>query len=401
MKIAFITDWFAEEMGYAENALPKAMAALGHQVHVVTSTLLPYGNSKTYTQIYGKFLGPAERNRGTKQIDGYTVHRLPWKNSRICGGIKIKGLLGKLREISPHIVQTFDISTASTLQAILGKCRVSYELFVGCHIHASVFPRDIRGLGHKVRAARAKVMAPIINSCIKTCYAISEDCASIAMVFFRIDRKKIKTVPLGVDVRLFKPPEDAASQHTRSKVRQLLRFNEEDIICIYTGRLSEDKGPLILARAIEHLFSKGNKFRGLFVGDGPQNYVQLIKDNNGCVVKSFVPYSELPGIYTAADIGVWPKQESTSQLDAAASGLPIILSDKIMVKERVDGNGLCYKEGDSFALASTIEALGNSDLRRKMGRVGAERIRRELSWDVLAQKRILDYEEVLKSQKRD
>lgn len=36
MQIAIVSDWFSEKMGYAENFLPKAMASLGHEVHLVT-----------------------------------------------------------------------------------------------------------------------------------------------------------------------------------------------------------------------------------------------------------------------------------------------------------------------------------------------------------------------------
>ena len=48
MKIVIVADWFSENMGYAENCLPKALAELGHDIHVVTSTAQVYFNTKFY-----------------------------------------------------------------------------------------------------------------------------------------------------------------------------------------------------------------------------------------------------------------------------------------------------------------------------------------------------------------
>jgi hypothetical protein len=38
MRIAFITPWYSERMGYLENSLSKAVAGLGHEVHVFSSS---------------------------------------------------------------------------------------------------------------------------------------------------------------------------------------------------------------------------------------------------------------------------------------------------------------------------------------------------------------------------
>ena len=97
----------------------------------------------------------------------------------------------------------------------------------------------------------------------------------------------------------------------------------------------------------------------------------------------------------AADIGVWPRQESTSQLDAMACGLPLVLSNKVQVPERVDGNGLVYEEGSPRDLAKQLQALFDSDQRRSMGQIGSRRIVEGLSWNDIAEGRVRDYEEAL------
>jgi glycosyltransferase involved in cell wall biosynthesis len=163
-------------------------------------------------------------------------------------------------------------------------------------------------------------------------------------------------------------------------------------VCIYTGRFSKDKNPLCLAKAITQLTTEGWPFRGLFVGNGPAADVEAIRACRGCVIQPFVPTCELPPYYWAADIGVWPKQESTSQLDAAACGLPLILSNKIKVVERVEGNGLLYEQDNPADLARQIRQLTDPDTRRRMGGLGVRKVQKQFNWLNIARQRLQDYE---------
>jgi glycosyltransferase involved in cell wall biosynthesis len=108
-------------------------------------------------------------------------------------------------------------------------------------------------------------------------------------------------------------------------------------------------------------------------------------------VRPFVPYRELPGYYWAGDIGVWPRQESTSQIDAAACGLPLVLSDRVQVRERVDGIGLTYREDDAADLARALLELSDPERRRALGAEAAKRMHDLYAWSKLAEARVADY----------
>lgn len=124
-------------------------------------------------------------------------------------------------------------------------------------------------------------------------------------------------------------------------------YNDDEIVCLYTGRFTESKGPLILAQAVNYLQEMGHsKFKGLFVGQGDKEYQNMIKNTKGCTIHPFVEVNELPKFYKSLDIGVWPLQESTSQLDAAACGMPIIINEKVEDNLRTEGNGLRYRDRD-------------------------------------------------------
>lgn len=395
LRIVFVVDWFAERMGYAENMLPKALVALGHEVHVITSNVKPYFDSPNYKKIYENFLGPAIVDCEVRQIDGYTLYRLPLVKAK--HPLSIKGLMKKVLDIRPDIIQVFDICSINNLKLILAKTMGGFKLFTASHLHTSVFPlaqsKRIRGVRNNIKYILTFLQGRLISFFIERCYPISPDAAEIVIRFFGVPQNKVKLSPLGVDTDLFQPL-NPDSKLQRENTRQRFHFSSSDVVCIYTGRFSEDKDPLCLANAIELLINKGYPVRGLFIGNGPQT--DVIKQRNGCVVHPFVAVGELADLFRAADIGVWPKQESTSQLDAMACGLPIILSNKITVYERVEGNGLLFEENNVQDLADKIITLLNPDKRAELGNKGVEKIRNSYTWLIIAQKRVDDYKAALK-----
>jgi glycosyltransferase involved in cell wall biosynthesis len=137
----------------------------------------------------------------------------------------------------------------------------------------------------------------------------------------------------------------------------------------------------------------GAPYGGLFIGHGVQ--AEAIKAQPGCVVHPFVPVEELPLYYRASDIGVWPTQESTSMLDAAACGLPIVVNDTLVAVERIDGNGITYRLNDVDDMIRALLSLRDPASREKLGAVGAKRMVNEFSWTLLARRRLKDFEAAL------
>ena len=230
------------------------------------------------------------------------------------------------------------------------------------------------------------------------CYAATDDCAEVATRFYGMPKRKVSVVPLGVDTDNFYPcrtPEDWAR---RARIRAELGFAEEDIVCIYTGQFTDAKNPRVLARAIRILRAAGMPVRGLFIGNGPQNGDLAACD--GCVVLPFRPHGELPAYYRAAEIGVWPTQESMSMLDATACGLPIVVNDTLLARERIEGNGITYRLNDPADLAEKIRLLGDSKYRHQLGDAGARRMPQLFSWNSVARRRLADYEASLAARTR-
>jgi glycosyltransferase involved in cell wall biosynthesis len=397
MRIVFSTDYYSEGMGYSENILPRTLAARGCEVFVVSSTMQVYGDHDFYKEAYGRFLGPAVVEPCEKMIDGVTLIRLPifvwWKRFRIATR-RTRRILG----LKPDIVYAWDPRAFHTVMLSLASWFFPFKLFTAVHTVASVFPAYFSfGTWSLRRRIYLRLTETLLGwiSCrrVAVCYATTPDAADIAIRFMGAPKENVRHLPLGFDNRLFHPLRDAKDRQDREAVRSELGFEPHEIVCVYTGRLTEAKNPYCLAAAIEILRGKGLPFRGLFFGEGEQH--AKIAAVNGCRLEPFVPHERLARIYCAVDIGVWPRQESISMTDAAACGVPIVVSDRVKAVERFEGNGLTYEENDPAALANVLGRLQDFDLRSRLGRRGAEKMQGAFTVDRMADILLADFEAAL------
>ena len=269
---------------------------------------------------------------------------------------------------------------------------LKYKLFTECHQHSSVVrphlidknPFYPKNLFYFISRT---IPGKIINKFTSKCFPIAPDCAMVAYQFYGVSKEKIHLIPIGTDTDIFYPVDDANTSKENIYLRKSLGFQASDILCVYSGRFSNSKNPLLLARSIVNLQKKGLPFNALFIGDGIQK--KAIESCQGCKVISFVKYDQLPRYFRAADIGVWPTQESVSMLDALACGIPVIASSKIGDPYRIEGNGKLYNEGDIEHLTHILEELYNKNIRIELGKVGRQKMLSSYSW-VSNAKKIID-----------
>jgi glycosyltransferase involved in cell wall biosynthesis len=395
MTVVLVSEFFAPGMGYLENLFPKYLARAGVETHVVATDLPLSYREKGERKAYKNFVQPLPA--GTiKIVDGYTVHILGHK--RLLGHMRIAGLGKKLASLRPDVVQTMTPIGWIANQAAWYKPRLGFKLFSGCHYHSSVFL--LASQTNKASASQKfhclvtrTIPGRLASFATEKCHCISSDCADVAARFFGVPQKQIMISPLGVDTELFFPATRSEELAHRVSTRSELGFADGDIVCVYSGRFTGDKNPALLARAVAALRSNGESYRGLFIGGGPQ--ADAIQKCDGCVIREFTPVRELGALYRAADVGVWPTQESLSMLDAAACGLPIVVNHTMVALERVEGNGLTYALNDLNDLVRVLRSLRSNDKRRKLGSVGASKMANNFSWESVTKSRIADYEAAL------
>jgi glycosyltransferase involved in cell wall biosynthesis len=385
LKIVIVTAYYSEGMGYSENCLSRALARLGHEVHVVTSTFNVYGNSPSYDEIYREFLGPRQLEPGSRTVDGYQLHRL--ESDLVGGYVRIKGLTGKIRELSPDVVHSLELASLQTFELAAAKPFLGYKLFSETHQTMSVVkPYMLQPQGAWLKKAGyrlTRTLPSFLSSfALERCYAVTPDCGEVATRFYGLQPSKMVFLSLGADTETFHPIENESERIARRELRERLGYTDEDIVCVYTGRFTLAKNPLLLARTIAALSQTDPRFKALFIGNGVQR-----DDIAACPNTTIVPFmthDKLAEHYRAADIGVWPREESMSMIDAAASGVPVVVTNRIGEPARVIGNGKMYEENDIASLADVLRSFARAEERLAYGSEGRRKMLAGKSWATFA-----------------
>lgn len=394
LRVALVGDSFPRNMGYLGTMLPKYLARLGAEVHYLAMDLPPYWQIPSMREQYSELIGWEWLQPGLiRDYDGYTVHVLP--HAPIGTMVRMRGLRARLRRIRPDVVYSLTAVGLLPLECAAYCATNRARLFTGSHMLASGFPlarhprpwQTFAGLKtFLIRWLPGRAISLVSDKC----YAPTIDCAEIATRFFGVQGNKVQVLHLGVDTDVFRPVADAEGVSERRRTRAGLGFDEGDLVCIYTGKLTPEKNVVLLAEAVAHLAGRGIPMRLLCVGAGPQ-WAQL-ETMPGVRLLEFRPYTELGALYRAADLAVWPTNESTSMLDAAACGLPIIVSDGVIYRDHVDGNGLIYHMNDRDDLERQLIALTDPRLRARLGAAGARKMLEHFSWLAHARKRMADFQ---------
>ena len=395
MKIAIVSEWFSAGVGYAENFLPTALGRLGHEVHLLTSDMQIYATSPDYDKVYRARLGERKVGQGVWQEEGFTLHRMEGRASRL--GIEIPQIGEALARLSPQIVYCFEVACPTTSTAAALRRRIGYRMFCESRLHSSILNPPV-GLVAKLKwmLKTRWLGVPKVIANVEAFYPIAPDVLQNITRYLGVPKERCRLSSLAVETQMFYPSSDAEQ---RNALRARLGLRDTDLVCIYTGRLTGEKGPMVLARAIDTLQSRGlEHVRAVFVGEGDADYVATIAASKGCVVHPFVTPAKLAGFYHCADIGVWPLQESTSQLDAMACGLPLIVNDTVEDAIRLGEVGATFRKNDVEHLASKVLELDQPEVRSRMGAHAAARIAESCSWDALARRRTDDFARALAGQ---
>lgn len=184
---------------------------------------------------------------------------------------------------------------------------------------------------------------------------------------------------------------------------------EEKIKVIFTGRMIEEKGVLILAEAAQKLKEEyKDKVQFQLVGGLWTNPTALKqKDIESFCDGEYIQWlgyrTDVKDLLAQSSIVAFPSYYREglpkSLIEANAIGRPIITTDSIGCKDTVeDGiNGFLIPIKDSDALAEKLRILiKDPDLRIKMGKAARKIAERDYSIDDVVEKHLKIYNELLK-----
>lgn len=171
----------------------------------------------------------------------------------------------------------------------------------------------------------------------------------------------------------------------KNEIKKELGIKSKYIV-LYVGRLTEEKGLFILLEAFKEVKSSYDNVTLLIVGDGKLRSalekLTIKKEIDNVRFEGFIRNKELPCYYAISDIFVLPSRNEPWGVvvtEAMASGLPIILSDKVGCRGellKAGENGFCFENYKFRQLASYIERfLENPAIIEKMGTKSRDIIR--------------------------
>jgi L-malate glycosyltransferase len=176
----------------------------------------------------------------------------------------------------------------------------------------------------------------------------------------------------------------------------------------YVGRLSSEKGLLVLAAAMLRL---PPDVHCVLVGAGPlQSELELLRmvpELRGRV--HFNPPADAEGLarmLPTFDVLVlpsltmphWKEQYGRVLTEAMASGVPVVGSDSGAIPEVMGDAGLVAPEGDPAALAAALDvALFDESVRQRLIETGYRRVEHELSVKVMSASLVSLYHRVARA----
>lgn len=265
------------------------------------------------------------------------------------------GIFGELRRARPDVVVVSGWSTFAS-QAALAWCRarrVPYVLLVESH---DAGPRA----GWR-RAVKGAVVPPIVRRAASV--LVVGSLARESVVARGADPVRVRVFANTIDVESFSRRADDLAPR-RTELRAALGLGDDDVAVLTVARLAPEKGHDLLLRAAA---AAGDaRVRVVLVGDGPaRSSLEQLARSLGirAVFAGDRPWDDVLEAYVAADVFAllsWFEPWGVVVNEAAACGLPLVLSDRVGAAHDLlrDGeNGALVRAGDVDAAARALHEL--------------------------------------------
>lgn len=344
MRIAMMTDsWFPTRDGVVTSItiIKESLEALGHEVFIIAPE--PEEESKQE----GVYYFPAVR---FKSYEGYYVPILPSNKMEV------------LREIDPDVIHIHGVATMAIRGLICG-----HELGIPTVMTFHTMVDDAAKYYSPIKLppeTMERLIWIYLRQILKRMDVVvtPTSCIGEELKMRGAVCKNLVTIPTGTNTAEFHPgipSDDIRRRHGLVGER----------VAIHVGRISYEKDLDMVVRAMLKVDAKL-----LVAGKGPAkaDIERLVEDlglQDKVIFAGFVPDSELPAYYNAADIAVSASKFETqglSILEAMASGKPVACRNGRAFAEIVhDGeNGYLFDDLDGCAAAMEKAFNAPDDVRQ-------------------------------------
>ena len=273
-------------------------------------------------------------------------------------------LLAVLRRLRPDVLHTHTPKTG-VLGRVLGRAARVPVVVNTCH--------GLWAQAHDPLARRALVLgaeAFAARFSHAELYQNGEDRRTLARA---VPGRRSRVVGNGVDLTRF-TADPAGRAADRAAIRAALGVADGELLVAGVGRQVAEKGIREYAEAARALAGRA---RFVWIGPADPDKPDALARADG--VEFLGPRDDMPAVYAALDVFVLPSHRegfSRSAMEAAAGGLPMVLSDIRGCREigTHDEHLLLAPAGDARALTAALDRLlGEPGLRDRLGGAASRR----------------------------
>jgi len=368
MRVLQVVHKYPPARGGVENHvynLSKSLSDLGCEVTVLTTLNSPNEKRLDYEK-------------------GIRVIRVP--SLTIKGVVLAPSMLNYIQKADADIVHTHGIVSSGTILSCL--CRkpniVMTPHFHPPSTHRYPLPNILLN----------KLFVPLEKKSIKKVVALTVlEKTILCDEFAYFDEKSIEVIPNGIDLERFNGADHIAGQ-----------VKGEDYI-LFVGRLAYNKGLDTLIKAFDKVHTE-LEIELMVAGQdaGYEGDIRMLIDKLGLKehvhLLGGVSDSELISLYKGAKATVLPAKYEAfglSLMESLALGTPVIISDKMAIKELLLDKGCCLvtKYGDPDDLAELIKAIISDGQMRERLSLRGRALAKEMSWRRIAEKVYGLYQDML------
>ncbi|WP_339839809.1 glycosyltransferase [uncultured Maribacter sp.] len=325
--------------------LVQKFVELGHEVTVISMKNIlgiPKGKGKkiSYGEERATVYYPKSISVSNKWILGYNTHLI----GETFGVYSLKKFV-KNNELKFDIIYAHFL--VNGIKAVKALSNTGKPIFVA--------EGELKNINLRKSYYNPKVYLSLISK-IRGFIAVSPQIKD-NLIEVGVNSDKIIIKPNAVDLTHFYP-------RNQNEMRKKHGLPIDKKLVIFVGRFVEDKGPLRVLQAIEHM----NDVEILFIGKGPQ-----VLESDKIAFKDKVTTSLVPEFLCAADVFVLPTLHEGSCnaiIEAMACGLPIVSSDIPEIRFQCDPASSILVDPMNVKEISTAigQILENPSKRQKMGK---------------------------------
>lgn len=389
MRITYLLSYF-EVVGGQEFYLARQQAKQGHYVSVIASDRF-YAVPGIRDRYRDEGFGPdwTRRVPGVSEYEGIRIVRLPTV-IQYSDFIVVRGVRAALERERPDVVFGHEPRTVVPALGALWKRRLGYLYYLDVHDFFHAVQNHRWGQRFLRYAEYFWWRRFIVDYALRRAdriIPVAPECQRFLRTRHGIPIERMDYLPLGVETDLFRYEPKA-----RERTRRELGYDATDVVLLFAGYMFRRKALERLVDLVARVTDV--PLRLLYVGEGPTDYMTELRrhaEESGVADRvhftGFVPRRRVTDFYAAADIGVWPGNNSLVTLEAMACRLPVIMADLQLKHLVAHANGFTVPYADLDAIEARVRELARDPaLRRRMGAASERAAQAHYSYAAIARR---------------